>query len=247
MDSSDDLAVAVTGLSKSFGEGQSRVDVIRDLSFGLRRGAFEAVMGASGSGKSTFLHLVAGLLRPDSGEVSVGGAPLSSMGDREATIFRRRHIGLVFQDFNLVPTLTARENIELPLLLDRAKVDEAGIRALASTLGIEERLSHFPSQLSGGERQRVAVARALATNPDVILADEPTGNLDSPAAKSLCALLRRLNEETGCAILMVTHDPIVAAAATRFHLLRDGAFSGVFDTGHDPETVSRRYLEATAR
>lgn len=237
-------AVQVVKLHKSFGAGAARVDVIRDLDFTLPRGAFEAVMGASGSGKSTLLHLVAALLAPDRGQIRVGGELVSAMSDREATVFRRRRIGLVFQDFNLVPTLTAAENIELPLLLDRARPDRAHVASLVQTLGLGDRLSHLPSQLSGGERQRVAVARALAGNPDVVLADEPTGNLDSPAAKALCGLLRSLNESTGCAILLVTHDPVTAAAASRVHLLKDGAFVGAFDTGHDPALVSERYLAA---
>ena len=237
-------AVSVHHLSKGFGSGDARLPVIRDLSFELPEGAFECIMGASGSGKSTFLHLVAALLTPDAGEILVGGEPITGMNDHDATVFRRRRIGLVFQDFNLIPTLTAEENIELPLLLDRAKPNSAYVRELARTLGIEGRLSHLPSQLSGGERQRVAVARALAGHPAVLLADEPTGNLDSPAAKALCALLRDLNEKTGCAILLVTHDPVTAAAAARVHVLRDGVFNGCFDTNHDPEEVSRKYLKA---
>lgn len=236
------IAVAVRGLVKSFGRGESRVDVIRGLDFSMEAGAFEAVMGASGSGKSTFLHLLAGLLTPDAGTITIAGEPFSTLGDREATLFRRRRIGLVFQDFNLVPTLTAAENIELPCLLDRAKPDRARLQTLAETLGIAHRLNHLPSQLSGGERQRVAIARALLGHPAVLLADEPTGNLDAPAAQALCRLLGELNRSTGCAILLITHDPVVAASASRIHLLRDGVFTGHFETNGDPERVFAHYF-----
>lgn len=215
-------AVQVDKLHKSFGAGDARVDVIRDLDFTLPRGAFEAVMGASGSGKSTFLHLVAALLAPDRGEIRVGGELVSAMSDREATVFRRRRIGLVFQDFNLVPTLTAAENIELPLLLDRARPDRAHVDSLVETLGLGGRLSHLPSQLSGGERQRVAVARALAGNPDVVLADEPTGNLDSQNSREIIELLRLSNRKYNQTLIVITHDENIALQADRILAIEDG-------------------------
>ena len=241
-------AVQVTGLSKTYGRGENAVPVIRNLDFTLEKGAYEAVMGPSGSGKSTFLHLLAGLLAPDAGTIEIGGRNLTGLDDNALTLFRRRHIGLIFQDFNLIPTLTAEENVALPLLLDGTEAahrDHVG--ALLETLGIANRRHHLPAKLSGGERQRVAIARALAGNPDVVLADEPSGNLDSPAARALCELLRQLNRKLGCTILVVSHDPVVAASADRVHLLRDGAFTGSFETGGDVERVMERYLAAMAK
>ena len=233
------------GLNKAFGMGENEVVAVRNASFSMVAGAFEAVMGPSGSGKSTFLHLIAGLISPDSGSIVVEGREIAGMPDTELTLFRRRRIGLIFQDFNLIPTLTAQENIELPLLLDgTAHEHSARIAELVSLLGLNGRTSHFPEQLSGGERQRVAVARALAGSPAIVLADEPTGNLDSPAARSLCELLRKVNKELGSSILMVSHDPVVAAAADRVHILRDGHFCASFATHGSAATVSERYLAA---
>lgn len=237
-------ALEVRGLSKTYGSGDTAVPVIRNLDFSMEKGAFKAIMGPSGSGKSTFLHLVAGLISPDSGEIEIGGERTTGLSDHDMTVFRRRRIGLIFQDFNLIPTLTAEENVALPLILDgtegkcRERVD-----GLLRTLGLENRRGHLPSKLSGGERQRVAIARALAGNPDIVLADEPTGNLDSPAAKSFCDLLGRLNREMGCSILVVSHDPVVAASAGRIHLLRDGAFIDDF-AADGVEGVMERYLAA---
>lgn len=236
------IVLTAKGLWKSFGQGEAKVDVIRGLDFSMEQGSFEAVMGASGSGKSTFLHLLASLIAPDKGTIEIEGKPFDRMGDREATLFRRRRIGLVFQDFNLIPTLTAEENIELPQLLDRAKPDRDRVRELAELLGIGHRLKHLPMQLSGGERQRVAVARALFGNPAVLLADEPTGNLDAGSARSLCAVLKELNAESGCSILMVTHDPVVASSARRIHLLRDGVFTDCFEPEGDATRVFDRYF-----
>ncbi len=237
------MALEVRNLSKGFGEGTNRVTVLHDVNFSLARGAFDAVMGPSGSGKSTLLHLLAGLISSDQGEIDVGGVSISAMSDNEVTCFRRRRIGLIFQDFNLIPTLTAEENITLPLLLDRKTPDSRAIDALLAKLELSHRRAHVPLKLSGGERQRVAIARALVTRPDIVLADEPTGNLDSPAGRAFCELLRRMNEEEGCTILMVSHDPVVAAAAKRVHLLKDGQFADCFDTDHDAALVSARYLE----
>ncbi len=236
-------ALEVSNLSKGFGEGANRVLVLDGVDLELSRGAFDAVMGPSGSGKSTLLHLLGGLITSDGGDIRVGGVSISTMNDNEVTCFRRRRIGLIFQDFNLIPTLTAEENIALPLLLDRKVPDPQKIEALLEKLGLMHRRTHVPLKMSGGERQRVAIARALVTQPDIVLADEPTGNLDSPAGRAFCELLRKMNEEEGCSILMVSHDPVVAATAKRVHLLKDGRFVGAFDTNHDAALVSGRYLE----
>ena len=238
------LALDVRRLMKTFGGSENPVMVLNGVDLALERGGFTVVMGPSGSGKSTLLHLAAGLLTGDSGEIRVGGDLISGMDDATITRFRRDRIGLIFQDFNLIPTLTAEENIVLPLLLGRKSPDPAAVDALVARLGLSHRRSHLPGKLSGGERQRVAIARALVTNPDIVLADEPTGNLDSPAGRAFCELLRTMNEAQGCTILMVSHDPVVAATARRAHLLKDGRFVDAFDTNHDPAFVSVRYLKA---
>lgn len=236
-------ALKATGLTHSFGKGAARTAVLRDFSLSVAPGAFEALMGPSGSGKSTFLHIAAGLLVPEAGTVLVGGSDVTAMGDTTATRFRRRHVGVVFQAFNLVETLSVAENITLPVRLDHGRADSARLDELLGKLGLSGKAGRLPRALSGGERQRVAVARALYAKPDVVLADEPTGNLDMEASRSLCALLRDLNREERSAILLVTHDPVVAAAATRVHFLRDGAIAASFDTGHDPARISAKYLE----
>ena len=247
MRTSGNEVLKISGLCKTFGAGDGAVTALANLSFAMAAGAFEAVMGPSGSGKSTFLHLVAGLLTPDAGSICVDGREIAGMPDRALTLFRRRRIGLVFQDFNLIPTLTARENIELPLLLDGTEqAHSRRIGELLALLGLENRAGHFPEQLSGGERQRVAVARALAGSPAIVLADEPTGNLDTPAARSLCGLLRRVNAELGASILVVSHDPMVAATADRVHILRDGRFRASFASGGSAAAVAERYIAAMA-
>ena len=237
-------ALDVRRLVKTFGGSENPVTVLGGVDMVLERGAFAAVMGPSGSGKSTLLHLVAGLLTCDSGEIRVGGDLVSAMDDAAVTRFRRSRIGLIFQDFNLVPTLTAEENIALPLLLARKTPDPAVIGEVLDCFGLTHRRMHLPAKLSGGERQRVAIARALVTRPDIVLADEPTGNLDSPAGRAFCDVLRMINEERGCTILVVSHDPVVAATAKRVYLLKDGRFVDGFDTDHDPACVSSRYLRA---
>lgn len=236
------MALEVSKLSKTFGKDATRVSVLDKVDLSLACGVFDAVMGPSGSGKSTLLHVLAGLITADAGEIRVGGVSITSMRDDEITRFRRRRIGLIFQDFNLIPTLTAEENIALPLLLDRSRPDPETIDALLAKLGLTGRRTHVPHKLSGGERQRVAIARALVTKPAIVLADEPTGNLDSPAGQAFCDLLRAMNEQEGCTILMVSHDPVVAATAQRVHLLKDGHFVDCFDTNHDAARVASRYL-----
>lgn len=237
------LAIEIKGLRKSFGIEGNKIEVIKNLNFSLESGSFEIIMGQSGSGKSTLLHLMAGLLDADEGEIIVGNTEISKLNDEKKTMFRRKNIGLIFQDFNLIPTLTAEENVMLPLLLDR-KNDNKKAKELLDLLGLTNRMRHLPSQLSGGERQRIAIARALVTNPAIVLADEPTGNLDSPAAHELCSLLKKLNKETGCSILMVSHDPVVSAVATKVHVLKEGIITTSFATNDDPHVVSERYLAA---
>ena len=239
-------ALKATGVCHAYGRGEARVDVLKDFSLTLASGAFEALMGPSGSGKSTFLHLAAGLLACDAGAIAVGGTEVTALSDGAAAKFRRRHVGVVFQGFNLLDTLTVAENVALPVRLGHGRPDRARLDALLAKLGLADKAARRPDALSGGERQRVAIARALFARPDVILADEPTGNLDVAAARGICDLLRALNAEERSAILLVTHDPVVAAAATRVHFLRDGAVAASVETRHDPALVARRYLETYA-
>ena len=235
-------ALKATGVCRRYGSQE----VLTGLDLELESGAFEALMGPSGCGKSTFLHLAAGLLAADAGTIEVGGEDVTKMGDSAVTKFRRRHVGVVFQQFNLLNGKTVGENIVLPLRLD-GNTPETGdgsrFAKLVETLGIADKLDRKPEELSGGEQQRVAIARALVAEPDVVLADEPTGNLDTRSAKAICELLKKLNETERSAILVVTHDPVVAACATRVHFLRDGKIVVSFAPEGDPETVSKRYLE----
>lgn len=237
------ISLLAENVCAAYGKGAGRVEVLKGFSLTLQAGEFVALMGPSGSGKSTFLHLAAGLILPESGTISVGGQDVTAMGDAAATRFRRRHEGVVFQAFNLLETLTVRENIALPVRLDHGRPDVARVAALVGKLGLAGKEDRLPSELSGGERQRVAIARALYTKPDVILADEPTGNLDAKSSRAICDLLRDLNQTERSAILLVTHDPVVAAAATRVCFLRDGRIAADFATGHDPAAISARYLK----
>lgn len=218
------LAVEVRGLARAFGSGESRVEALRGLDMDLLEGDFAAVMGPSGSGKSTLLHLIAGLDSPTSGTIRVGGRDLSELSDDELTLLRRRKIGFVFQAFNLLNILTAEENVALPLVIGGLSRAEAHSRATATLdrVGIGQRRKHLPTELSGGEQQRVAVARALVNEPLILLADEPTGNLDSLGSDEIVTLLRRLVDERGQTILMVTHEARHAAMADRLIHLRDG-------------------------
>jgi putative ABC transport system ATP-binding protein len=219
------LAARVAGVSRRFGVGQGAVVALDDVSVGIRRGEFTAIMGPSGSGKSTLMHVMAGLDSADGGSVWLGDTDITRLPDRELTLLRRRRIGFVFQSFNLVPTLDARANILLPFDLDGRKpnVDEARwIDSLVDTLGIADRLTHRPHELSGGQQQRVAIARALATRPDLVFADEPTGNLDSRSGREVLTLLTEACSRFGQSIAMVTHDPIAASYADRILFLADG-------------------------
>lgn len=218
-------------------------EVLRDFSLDVGEGEFVALMGPSGSGKSTFLHLAAGLISPVSGSIVVGGVEVTKLSDSAAAKFRRRHVGVVFQSFNLIETMTVAENILLPAKLDHAKIDRARLDELLDKLSLRDKAQKRPGELSGGERQRVAIGRALYMRPDVVLADEPTGNLDAKSAHAICELLGEINKTEKSAILLVTHDPVVAAAASRVCFLKDGAIASSHPTQHDAANVSRLYLE----
>ncbi len=237
----------VRGLTKSFGLGPHGVNALDDVSLSLEKGKFVSVMGASGSGKSTLLHLSAGLTRPSSGTVSIAGTDIASLGDHAMTLFRRKHIGLVFQAFNLIPSLSAEENIALPLLLSGASGKETTQRVdeLVEKLGLSAVRARRPDAMSGGEQQRVAVGRALVGNPSLVLADEPTGNLDSANGQKLCGVFHRLCEESGATVLMVTHNPAVAFTASQFLILRDGRLARRLDKSECPtlQDLNQAYLE----
>lgn len=232
-------ALKATDVCRSYG----RQKVLDGFSLALAPGEFAALMGPSGSGKSTFLNVAAGLICADSGKVEIGGCDITAMGDGVATRFRRRHVGVVFQAHNLLKAYTVSENIAMPVRLDRRKIDADRLSHLVAALGLSGLEKKLPAELSGGERQRVAIARALFAQPDVILADEPTGNLDMSSTRSICELLKTLNETERSAILVVTHDPVVAASADTVHFLKDGRVEASFPTDNDPAKVSRRYLE----
>lgn len=218
-------AARVQNLTKTFGMGERGVRALDGVSVGIRRGEFTAIMGPSGSGKSTLMHIMAGLDAPTSGRVWIGETEITGLSDLELTILRRRRVGFIFQAFNLVPTLDAMGNILLPFDLDGRKptaTEQARITSLVATLGLQTRLNHRPHELSGGQQQRVAIARALATAPDLVFADEPTGNLDSRSSREVLALLSAASREHGQTIAMVTHDPIAASYADRVLFLGDG-------------------------
>ena len=216
--------IEVTTLQKTYQEGAAPVVALKGVSLSIDEGDFVAVMGPSGCGKSTLLQLLGGLDRPDSGRIKLGAEELTALDDDALTLVRRRRIGFVFQFFNLVPVMTALENVALPLTLDGTNVKDANDRARSwlERLGLGDRLHHLPDQLSGGQQQRMAIARALVTEPVLVLADEPTGNLDSKAADDTAALLRSLSDQHGRTVLMVTHDPRIAACARRLVFLKDG-------------------------
>jgi putative ABC transport system ATP-binding protein len=219
------LIARVTGLGKRYGHGAGTVTALDDVSLGLRRGEFTAIMGPSGSGKSTLMHIMAGLDSPSSGRAWLGDTEITELSDSALTVLRRRRIGFVFQSFNLVPTLDVRGNVLLPFELDGrrpSRDEQAWIDELIETLGLGSRLKHRPHELSGGQQQRVAIARALATRPDLVFADEPTGNLDSRTGREVLALLATASARSGQSIAMVTHDPVAASHADRILFLADG-------------------------
>ena len=214
--------VTAAGVVRRYGEGDTAVDALRGVSVDIADGRLTAVMGPSGSGKSTLMHILAGLDKPTSGEVTVAGVDISNLNDDELTKLRRDHIGFIFQFFNLLPMLTAAENIVLPTRLAGLKPDQAWLDEVVASVGLSERLSHKPSELSGGQQQRVAVARALVSRPSVMFADEPTGNLDSTTSGEILGLLRNSVDTLGQTTVMVTHDAHAAAIADRVLFLADG-------------------------
>ena len=239
-------AVTATAVTRRYGDGESAVHALRGVTLEVPVGQFTAVMGPSGSGKSTLMHLLAGLDRPTEGSVHIGGEDITAMGDKQLTKLRRRHIGFIFQSFNLLPMLTAEENILLPLSIAGRKPDKAAVESLIARVGLGDRLGHRPAQLSGGQQQRVAIARALATQPTVLFADEPTGNLDSTSGTEVLALLREAVELDRQTTVMVTHDPRAAASADRVLFLADGV---IVDDLADPteEQILAAMKEATQR
>ena len=217
-----DSIVTATDVRRRFGEGDAAVNALAGVSVGFERGRFSAIMGPSGSGKSTLMHILAGLDRPTSGTVTIDGVDLTGLDDAALTRLRRDKLGFVFQFFNLIPVLTAEENVVLPLSIAGVKPDPDWIERLITTVGLGDRRTHRPAELSGGQQQRVAVARALASKPAVIFADEPTGNLDSKSSEEVLQLLRQSVDELGQSVVMVTHDPEAASHADRLIVLRDG-------------------------
>jgi putative ABC transport system ATP-binding protein len=217
-----DAVVAATDLGRRYGSGDTSVDALRGVSLEIARGHLTAVMGPSGSGKSTLMHILAGLDKPTTGSVSIDGIELTTLKDNDLTKLRRRHIGFVFQFFNLLPMLTAEENVTLPVAISGQKVEREWIEELLAATGLDERRSHRPAELSGGQQQRVAVARALVSRPTVLFADEPTGNLDSQTSQEILGLLRGAVDTYGQTTVMVTHDARAATIADRILFLADG-------------------------
>ena len=209
-------------LTKIYGDGENAVHALRGINLAVEKGEFTAIVGTSGSGKSTLLHMLGGLDRPTTGKVMVDGTDIFSLSEERLTIFRRRKIGFVFQSYNLVPVLNLYENIVLPLELDGKKIDREYIDQIAETLGLKDRLEALPNQLSGGQQQRVAIARALAGTPSIILADEPTGNLDSKTSQDVLSLLKVTSEKFGQTIVMITHNEEIAQMADRIIHIEDG-------------------------
>jgi putative ABC transport system ATP-binding protein len=215
-------AARAANVSKSYGDGDAAVHALDDVSVSLAAGEFTAIMGPSGSGKSTLLHVLAGLDRPTSGEIYVGDTEITKLKDKALTLLRRDQIGFIFQSFNLLPTLTAAENIALPIRIAGRRPDEFWVQSIVETVGLGDRLGHRPSQLSGGQQQRVAAARALASRPQIVFADEPTGALDSRSGSELLGFLRKAVRELDQTVVMVTHDPVAAGYADRVLFLADG-------------------------
>ena len=215
----------VENLTKIYGKGENQVVALDNVSFSVNKGEFVAIVGASGSGKSTLLHLMGGVDRPTSGKVFIDNKDIYSFNDDKLAIFRRRQVGLIYQFYNLIPILNVEENITLPLALDNRKVDKAVLDDLLKRLGLENRRNHLPSQLSGGQQQRTSIGRALITNPSIILADEPTGNLDSKASDEIVEILKRSNKELNQTIIMITHNMEIAKECDRIIKIEDGKIS----------------------
>ena len=212
----------VENLSKVYGKGETKIKAVDDISFSVEKGDFVAIVGASGSGKSTLLHLLGGVDRPTKGKVFIDGVDIYAMDNDALAIFRRRQVGLIYQFYNLIPILDVEENITLPAKLDGAEVDKKHLNDLLETLGLENRKKHLPNELSGGQQQRVSIARAIINNPALVLADEPTGNLDSKASDEIIALLKKSNQKYNQTIIVITHDLEIASSANRIITIEDG-------------------------
>ncbi len=214
--------VKVEHLSKVYGKGENAVYALNDISFSVDRGEFVAIVGASGSGKSTLLHILGGVDRPTSGKVFIDGEDICALNDTQLAIFRRRQVGLIYQFYNLIPVLTVKENIELPLLLDNRQVDRAQFKEMVNYLGIADKTEYLPNQLSGGQQQRVSVGRALFSAPSIVLADEPTGNLDSKNSAEVVKLLKDSNKKHKQTLILITHNEQIAMQADRIITITDG-------------------------
>jgi putative ABC transport system ATP-binding protein len=235
----DRQVVIATDVTRRYGEGDAAVDALAGVSTGFERGRFTAIMGPSGSGKSTLMHILAGLDKPTAGSVVLDGVEITALGDAELTELRRDKLGFVFQFFNLLPVLTAEENIVLPLSIAGRRPDREWLGRLVRAMGLEDRLTHRPAELSGGQQQRVALARALVSKPSVVFADEPTGNLDSRASAEVLKLLRGAVDEFGQTVIMVSHDPVAAAHADRLIALRDGRIAQDGVPGSADQVIER--------
>jgi putative ABC transport system ATP-binding protein len=232
-----DSIVSATDVRRRYGEGDAAVNALAGVTVGFERGRFSAIMGPSGSGKSTLMHILAGLDRPTSGSVTLDEVEITDLDDADLTRLRRDKLGFIFQFFNLLPVLTAEENVVLPLSIAGEKPDPEWLERLIDTVGLSDRRTHRPAELSGGQQQRVAVARALASKPAVVFADEPTGNLDSKSSEEVLGLLRRSVDELGQTVVMVTHDPEAAAHADRLLVLRDGLVVHDAEAGSADEVI----------
>ena len=212
----------IRNLCKVYGNGETRVDALKDVSFDIEQGEFVAIVGPSGSGKSTLLHILGGVDVPSSGVVNIAGTDIGKLDETKLAIFRRRNIGLIYQFYNLIPILNVEENMTLPILLDGKKPDKKLLKDLVEKLGLKDRLSHLPGQLSGGQQQRVSIGRALMNHPALLLADEPTGNLDSENSREIISLLRKFNKENNQTVIIITHDEKIALSADRVITIEDG-------------------------
>lgn len=212
----------IKNLCKEYGKGETKVDALKNVSFDVEQGEFVAIVGPSGSGKSTLLHILGGVDTPTSGEVIISGTDIGKLNENNLAIFRRRQIGLIYQFYNLIPILNVEENMTLPILLDGKKPDKKLLKDLVEKLGLKDRLKHLPNQLSGGQQQRVSIGRALINHPALLLADEPTGNLDSKNSKEIISLLRKFNRENKQTVIIITHDERIALSADRVITIEDG-------------------------
>jgi putative ABC transport system ATP-binding protein len=212
----------IKNLCKVYGSGETKVDALKNVSFDVEQGEFVAIVGPSGSGKSTLMHILGGVDTPTSGEVNISGTDISKLDETKLAIFRRRQIGLIYQFYNLIPILNVEENMTLPILLDGKKPDKKLLNDLVQKLGLSERVGHLPNQLSGGQQQRVSIGRALMNHPALLLADEPTGNLDSENSREIIALLRKFNKENRQTVIIITHDERIALSADRVITIEDG-------------------------